>query len=42
MDYQDFQNFIKKYDFDPSDLKFLNEIMKTAFFLPKQKPVKIV
>ncbi len=41
MDYQDFQNFIKKYDFDPSDLKFLNEVMKNCVFTVKSpKPVK--
>ena len=41
MDYQDFQNFIKKYDFDQKDLNFLNEIMKTCILPSKaKKPVK--
>ncbi len=40
MDYQDFQNFMKKYNFDQSDLNFLNEIMKNCTIptkIPKPK-----
>ncbi len=41
MDYQSFQNFMKKYDFDQNDLNFLNEIMKSCTIPTKiQKPKK--
>jgi hypothetical protein len=40
MDYQVFQNFIKKHDFDQSDLSFLNDVMKYCSIpekIPKPK-----
>ena len=41
MDYQAFQNFIKKYDFDQNDINFLNEIMKACVLPVKiKKPIK--
>ncbi len=41
MDYQLFQNFMKKYDFDQKDLNFLNEIMKSCSISDKNpKPKK--
>lgn len=40
MDYQAFQEFMQKYDFDQNDLSFLNEIMKSCTIptkIPKPK-----
>jgi predicted DNA binding CopG/RHH family protein len=40
MDYQKFQNFIKKYEFDDWDIKFLNDIAKSCILPDKIKPPK--
>lgn len=41
MDYQSFQKFINKYDFDEWDVKFLNNIMKSCSISTKTiKPKK--
>ena len=40
MDYQAFQTFIKKYDFDENDIGFLNEIMKSCIIPMKTEKQK--
>jgi len=40
MDYQSFQEFINKYDFDEWDVNFLNDIMKYSISTKTIKPKK--
>ncbi|HRX63946.1 MAG TPA: CopG family antitoxin [Candidatus Absconditabacterales bacterium] len=40
MDYQSFQEFMQKYDFDQNDIKLLNEIMTSCVIPQTQKKPK--